>query len=121
MRRSAVLSLVAAGALLVSGLAIHSPASYAQDDDTEMGVGTAAGVGTDAGASPAPGMPGGAGVPDSTTTGTVTDGPPAGPVDVLPNTPSAPGVTTATEIQNGSSGAAGTGAGSGASSAPGGE
>ena len=109
MRRSALLSLAAAGALLVSGLATHSPASYAQDDDTEMG------VGTDAGVSPAPG------VPDSTTTGSVTDGPPVGPVDVLPDTPSAPGLVTATEIQNGSSGAAGTGAGSGASSAPGGE
>src|SRR6266516_4374891 len=46
MRRSAVLSLAAAGALLVSGLAIHSPPSFAQEDDTEMGVGTDAGVGT---------------------------------------------------------------------------
>src|SRR5438067_12054467 len=121
MRRSAVLSLAAAGALLVSGLAIHSPASYAQEDEPEMGVGTDAGAGTDASVSPAPGMPGGAGVPDSTATGSVTDGPPAGPVDVLPGTPTAPGLSTATEIQNGSSGAAGTGAGSGASSAPGGE
>lgn len=115
MKRTAVLNLVAAGALLVGGLAFHSSASYAQGDDPEMG------VGTDAGVSPAPGMPGGAGVPDSTATGSVTDGPPTGPVDVLPDTPAGRGVTTATEVQNGSSGAAGTGAGSGASSAPGGE
>jgi hypothetical protein len=113
--RSALLSLAAAGALLVSGLASHSPPSFAQDDDPAMG--------TDAevASAPEPGMPGDAGVPDSTTTASVTDGPPVGPVDVLPNTPSAPGVTTATEVHNGSSGAAGTGAGSGASSAPGGE
>jgi hypothetical protein len=115
MRRSVVLSLAVAGALLVSGLATHSPASFAQEDDTEMG------VGTDAGDSSAPDMPAVVGVPDSTTTGSVTDGPPAGPVDVLPDTPSAPGLVTATEIEHGSSGAAGTGAGSGASSAPGGE
>ena len=115
--RCALLSLAAVGALLVSGLASHSPPSFAQDDDPEMGMGTDAEVAS----APEPGMPDGAGVPDGTTTASVTDGPPAGPVDVLPNTPSAPGVTTATEIHNGSSGAAGTGAGSGASSAPGGE
>jgi hypothetical protein len=117
MRRSTLLSLAAAAALLGSGLATHGPPSFAQDEDTEMAAEADAGMATE----PTAGMPGAAGVPDTTTTGSVTDGPPAGPVEVLPDTPTGRGVVTATEIQNGSSGAAGTGAGSGAPSAPGGE
>ncbi len=45
---------------------------------------------------------------------------PDGPTGTLPDSPSAPGVTTATGIDEGSTGSPGTGAGSGASTAPGG-
>jgi hypothetical protein len=89
--------------LLAGSLAVGSAQTYGQQD----------------GNTPPPVSPG-------TTTDPTNPNPvptalvPEGPTGTLPDSPSPPGVTTATGIEEGSSGDPGTGAGSGASSASGG-
>src|SRR3954465_1009945 len=114
MRRSRALGVLAAAAIPARGVTAGTAhQSFAQDPTMPS---------TEMTAPEAPGMPGAPGVPTTNTNPSVTDGTaPVTPPDVIPDTPNAPGVTTATGIQNGSTGAAGTGAGSDAPTASGGD
>jgi hypothetical protein len=111
------ISRTAIAFLLIGGLAvaIATPA-FAQDEPGTTDSGTVANP-----AAIVSGVPGAPGVPDLATNPGVLDGGPIAPPEALPDSPSAPGLTTATEIYGGSSGAPGTGAGSDAVSASGGE
>ena len=104
MARSNRLAMSATVLLLLAGsLAVGTVQTYGQQD----------------GNAPPPVAP-------STTTDPTNPNPvptalvPEGPTGTLPDSPSAPDVTTATGIQEGSSGAPGTAAGSDAPTAPGG-